>query len=237
MKPIITLVCSCIVLTISQWAMSDEVKSVGFGAASVIYDYQPAREGVATLSLNAVITETNDSLRGLKNTDPRRLARLGQLIYQCKLLLYRPQGGSGDSSTSVPMLISRNYSLYTGIEIRLAAGERLGIRVRSLRAVDSESLFTPTLGGGDPQQEVWEDVGDGAAIDLTQVNVNALLENDIVGSADNIDIVLRFPIFQVARPVHQWTYNFKLEDFRRAVEHADENCTPERLADLIEANS
>lgn len=237
MKPIVTLICGCVVMIASQWAAADEVKSVDFGAAAVIYDYQPAREGVATLSLNAVVTETNDSLRGLKNTDRRRLGKLGQLIYQCKLLLYRPKDASDSAAAGAPMLVSRNYSLYTGVGLRLAAGERLGIRVRALQAVDSDSLFAPTLGGDDPQQEVWQDVGGGGTVDLMQVNVDALLESDIIASADNIDILLRFPIFQVEQPVHQWSYNFDLVDFKKAVEHADDNCTPERLAGLIEANS
>jgi len=234
MKPMIDCIAGCLIAACAFSAAAEEVRSVDFGAASVVYDYQPAREGVATLSLNAVITETNDSLRGLKNTDPRRLGKLGQLIYQCKLLLYRPQGKKDDSSSGVPMLISRNYSLYTGVELTLAAGERLGIRVRALQPVDSESLFAPSLGGDDPQQEVWEDVGDGSSIDLMQVNVDSLLESDIVHSADNIEIQLRFPIFQVERPVRQWSYSFDLRDFKRAVEHADANCTPESLARLID---
>ena len=234
MKPIVILVCGCAMSSLVQWSSADEVKSVAFGTASVVYDYQPAREGVATLSLNAVISETNDSLRGLKNSDRRRLGKLGQLIYQCKLLLYEPQDAADGSKANTPMLISRNYSLYTGVDLRLAAGERLGIRVRALQAVDSDSLFAPTLGGGDPQQEVWQGVGDGAAIDLLQVSVDALLESDIIASADNIDILLRFPIFQVERPVQQWSYNFNLDDFRKAVAHADDNCTPARLAGLTE---
>jgi len=236
MKLLVNSIYCCLILGVAIPSAAEQVKSVKFGDASVVYDYQPAREGVATLSLNAVIPETNDSLRGLKNTDPRRLGKLGQLIYQCKLLFYRPQSGGSDSKTGVPMLVSRNYSLYTGVALTLARGERLGIRVRALQPVDSDSLFAPSLGGDDPQQEVWEDVGDGSAIDLVQVNVNALLENDIVRNADNIEIQLRFPIFQVERPVRQWSYNFNLRDFKRAVEHADDNCTPERLADLIEAN-
>jgi len=236
MKLNASLISGFIVLTLSLPATGEEVRSVDFGAAAVIYDYQPAREGVATLSLNALVSETNDSLRGLKNTDRRRLGKLGQLIYQCKLLLYRPLGGS-DSSASVPMLISRNYSLYTGVDQRLAEGQRLGIRVRSLPQVDSDSLFAPSLGGDDSQQEIWEDVGGGSTIDLMQINVNALLENDFLSSAENIDILLRFPIFQVERPVRQWSYNFDLRDFKRAIEHANDNCTPERLSDLIKANS
>ena len=236
MKPNPGWIFFCLALAISLPAAAEEVKTVEFGAAKVIYDYQPAREGVATLSLNAVISENNDSLRGLKNTDRRRLGKLGQLIYQCKLLLYRPESGSGDSA-GVPMLISRNYSLYTGVDLKLSEGERLGIRVRSLPRVDSDSLFAPSLGGEDSQQEVWEDVGGGSPVDLMQININALLENDFLDNADNIDILLRFPIFQVERPVRQWSYNFDLQDFRRAVEHADDNCTPERLSDLIEKNS
>ncbi len=236
MKSLLDFTAGCLLAVCTFSAAADEVKTVEFGTATVVYDYQPAREGVATLSLNAVITETNDSLRGLKNSDRRRLGKLGQLIYQCRLLLYQPQGG-GDSNANTPMLISRNYSLYTGVDLRLAAGERLGIRVRALQAVDRDSLFAPTLGGVDPEREVWQDVGGGAAVDLLQVNVDALLESDILGSADNIDILLRFPIFQVELPVHQWSYNFNLGDFKQAVEHADENCTPGRLAGLIETNS
>jgi len=237
MRQIITLITCYLIPALWFAAAADEVKSVDFGAATVIYDYQPAREGVATLSLNALVTETNDSLRGLKNSDRRRLGKLGQLIYQCKLLLYRPQGG-GEAEGMTPMLISRNYSLYTGVDLRLAEGERLGIKIRSLQSVDGESLFTPALGGGgDLQQEVWENVGDGPVIDLKQVNLNALSEGDVIATADNIDIILRFPIFQVQKPVNQWSYNFSLEDFRRAVRHADENCTPDRLEGLIEKNS
>jgi hypothetical protein len=231
------LILACFVLALSSPAFAEEVRSVDFGAATVIYDYQPAREGVATLSLNALVSETNDSLRGLKNSDRRRLGKLGQLIYQCKLLLYRPDSGGSGANASVPMLISRNYSLYTGVDLRLARGDRLGIRLRSLPRVDSDSLFASSLGGDDSPQEIWEDVGDGSAIDLMQINVNALLDNDFLGSADNVDIQLRFPIFQVDRPVQQWSYNFDLRDFKRAIEHADENCTPERLSDLLEANS
>ncbi|HKJ50971.1 MAG TPA: hypothetical protein VKB27_05690 [Gammaproteobacteria bacterium] len=233
---VISIFC-CLFLATSMPVAAEEVKTVEFDTAKVVYDYQPAREGVATLSLNALVSETNDSLRSLKNTDRRRLGKLGQLIYQCKLLLYRPESTSGDSIANVPMLISRNFSLYTGVDLRLAKGERLGIRVRSLPQVDSERLFAPSLGGNDSQQEVWEDVGGGSAIDLVQINVNALLENDFISGADNIDIQLRFPIFQLERPVQQWSYNFDLRDFKRAIEHADENCTPTRLSDLIESNS
>ena len=237
MKPTLSSISLCLALILAFPAAAKEVKTVEFGAAKVIYDYQPSREGVATLSLNAVISETNDSLRGLKNTDRRRLGKLGQLIYQCKLLLYRPQSGSVDSNTNVPMLISRNYSLYTGVDLTLAKGERLGIRVSSLSRVDSDSLFAPSLGGDDPRQEVWEDVGDGSPIDLLQIDINALLENDFLGNADNIDIMLRFPIFQVERPVQQWSYNFDLRDFRRAIEHADDNCTSDRLREFTDRNS
>ncbi|MGD2170749.1 MAG: hypothetical protein PVF80_01500 [Gammaproteobacteria bacterium] len=237
MKLLVNPICCCLVLAVSFPAGAEEIKTVEFGAAKVIYDYQPAREGVATLSLNALVSETNDSLRGLKNADQRRLGKLGQLIYQCKLLLYRPQNGGGDSNANAPMLISRNFSLYTGVDLRLGKGERLGIRVRSLTEVDSDSLFAPSLGGDHPQREVWEDVGDGSPVDLMQINVNTLLENEFLDNADNIDILLRFPIFQVERPVQQWSYNFDLRDFRRAIEHVDDNCTPERLSGLIESNS
>ena len=234
----------CLVLAIPLIAGAEEVKTVEFGAATVIYDYRPAREGVATLSLNALEHETNNSLRGLRNSDRRRLGKLGQLIYQCKLLLYTPQDPGQQPAAETPMLVSRNYSLFTGVEQTLAAevvdleAHHRPVRaVRSLQAVDGDSLFTPTLGGGNVQREVWENVGDGSAIDLVQVNVNALLEADLIDAADNIDIILRFPIFQLQKPVREWSYNFDLRYFATAVRHVDENCTPSRLRALIDLNS
>jgi hypothetical protein len=236
MKSTVKSVLCCLVLAVSTAAGADEVKSVEFGAATVFYDYRPAREGVATLSLNAVITETNNSLRGLRNSDPRRLGKLGQLIYQCKLLLYTPQNTAREPEAETPMLVSRNYSLFTDVNLSLPAGERLGIRVISSQPVDTASLFTASLGGGEIRREVWEDVGDGSPVDLRQVNVNALIENDMIGNAESIDIVLRFPIFQLQKPVRQWSYNFGLADFRQAVRHADEYCTPKSLRELIDRN-
>ena len=224
----------CLALAVAFPAGAEEVKSVEFGAATVFYDYRPAREGVATLSLNAVIVETNNSLRGARNSDPRRLGKLGQLIYQCKLLLYAPQNAGSEPAAETPMLVSRNYSLFTDVDQSLAAGERLGIKVISSQPVDTASLFTPSLDGGEIQREVWKDVGDGAALDLRQVNVDALIENDMISNAESIDIVLRFPIFQLQKPVRQWSYNFNLADFRQAVRHADENCTPAGLRELVD---
>lgn len=237
MKLTVNSLCLCLAVAISAPAGAEEVRSVEFGTATVIYDYRPAREGVATLSLNAVVFETNNSLRGLRNSDRRRLGKLGQLIYQCKLLLYTPQEAGPEPAAETPMLVSRNYSLFTDVNQTLAAGERLGIKVISSQPVDTASLFTPALGGGEMQKEVWENVGDGSAIDLRQVNVNALLENDLIGNAESIDVILRFPIFQLQKPVRQWSYNFDLADFRQAVRHADENCTPARLRELIDKNS
>lgn len=237
MKLTVNSIFCSLALAVSIPAGAEEVRSIEIGAATVIYDYQPAREGVATLSLNALVSETNNSLRGLRNFDRSRLGKLGQLIFQCKLLLYTPEKGRVNPDSETPMLVSRNYSLFTGVDLTLAAGERLGIKVRSLRAVDGDSLFTASLGGGEVQQEVWENVDDGAAIGLRQVNVDALLETDLIGSAENIDIILRFPIFQMQKPVRQWSYNFDLEDFKQAVRHVDENCTPEKIAQLVDKNS
>jgi hypothetical protein len=214
---------------------AEEIKTVGFGAASVVYDYESTRDGVATLSLNALVAETNDSLRGLKNDDHRRLSKLGQLIYQCKLLLYENAEGDGGSET--PMLISRNYSLFTGVDLSLAAGERVGVKVRALQSVDADELFAPTLGGEQVQRELWQDVGEGPGLNLKQVNVNLLMDSDVIRNAENIEIVLRFPIFQVQKSAKQWTYNFNLQDFKQAVRHADENCTPQRFTELIEQQS
>jgi hypothetical protein len=203
----------------------------------VVYDYQTSREGVATLSLNALVSETNDSLRGLKNSDPRRLGKLGQLIYQCKLLLYEADKNGGGGDGIAPMLVSRNYSLFTGVDLSLADGERLGIKVRTLQSVDADSLFTPALGGNEIQKELWQDVGAGPGFNLRQINVNVLMDSDLIRSAENIEIVLRFPIFQLQEPVHQWSYSFNLIDFNQAVRYANENCTPERIVKLIQKDN
>lgn len=234
MKTIGGSILCCLFAALSFVVRADEVKTVDFGATSVVYDYQISREGVATLSLNALVSETNDSLRGLKNSDPQRLGKLGQLIYQCKLLLYE---ADKNDDKKAPMLVSRNYSLFTGVGLSLAAGERLGIKVRSLQSADADSLFTPALGGNDIQKELWQDVGAGPGFSLRQINVNVLMDSDVIRGAENIEIVLRFPIFQLQKSVRQWSYSFNMIDFNRAVRHANENCTPERFAELIPKGS
>jgi hypothetical protein len=76
-------------------------------------------------------------------------------------------------------------------------------------------------------------MGGGVAINLKQLNVNVLTEGDLIKTAENMDIIVRFPIFQVEKPVQQWSYNFNLKDFKQAVQHADENCTPVKFMELI----
>ena len=143
-------------------------------------DYQLADDKVATLSLNALVTETNDSLRALKNTDRRRLGKMGQLIYQCKLLLRTDKKTDTTARPNTPMLISRNFSLYTDVDLPLDDGERVGIKVRSLEPVDGNSLFSPTLGQEAVQQELWSDLDEGEATNLKQLSVNLLKESDVI---------------------------------------------------------
>ena len=234
MKLMSGTIAACLGLLIAQPGFASEVKTVNYGSATVVYDYQLAGEEVATLSLNALVTETNDSLRALKNSDRRRLGKLGQLIYQCKLLLRTSEKIDTAARPNTPMLISRNYSLYTDVDLPLDDGERVGIKVRSLQPVDGNSLFSPTLGKSASQQEFWSNLDEGEATNLKQLSVNLLKESDVIDTAENIDIILRFPIFQVEKTAQQWSYNFNLRDFREAVRHADENCTLETLAALID---
>ena len=237
MKSIGGSILCCLFAALSFAVRADEIKTVDFGAASVVYDYQVSREGVATLSLNALVSETNDSLRGLKNSDARRLGKLGQLVYQCKLLLYEADKNDAGDDEIAPMLVSRNYSLFTGVGLSLADGERLGIKVRSLQSVDPDSLFTPALGGNEIHKELWQDAGAGPGFNLRQINANVLMGSDVIRGAESIEIVLRFPIFQLQKPVRQWSYSFNLIDFNQAVRHANENCRPERFAELIPKDS
>ena len=233
MKMIESLVVGILILPISFNLAAVEIKTVNYGAARVVYDFQNASEEVVTLSLNALVAETNDSLRGLKNSDQRRLGKLGQLIYQCKLLLRTKATGAAQSKLNTPMLVSRNYSLFTDVDLPLAQGEQLGIKVRSLQSVDESSLFSATLGAGDTQQEFWANTAEGSRVNLRRLDVNLLKDADVIGNAENIDIIVRFPIFQMEKTAQQWSYNFNLGDFRQAVRHADENCTLETLAELI----
>lgn len=224
-------------LVIALAGGAEATETVAFGDAEVILDYQLTEEGVATLTLNALISETNDSLRGLKNTDPRRLRKLGQLIYQCKLLLHDPDKTDGEIDARAPVLVSSNFSLFTGVDLQLAAGELVGIRVQALRAVDDESLFSPSLGDRDIHREVWENVGEGTAVNLKQLSVNVLRDTDVLETAASIDIIVKFPVFQMQKPASRWSYNFVLNDFKQAVRHADANCTPAKLVELIQKKS
>jgi hypothetical protein len=233
MKFIGILISGFFVLTIAFIATADEIKTVKIGDAVVVYNYQSVGDNGVTLTLNALVTETNDSLRGLKNTDQRRLRKLGELIYQCKLLLYRSSKDDRIVDANSPILISRNYSLFTGVDLSLTANERVGIQARTLQTVDEDSLFTPTLGDKNIHRKTWGNMGGGVAINLKQLNVNVLTEGDLIKTAENMDIIVRFPIFQVEKPVQQWSYNFNLKDFKQAVQHADENCTPVKFMELI----
>ena len=214
-------------------AAAGESETVDFGAARVYEEFQLNDSGVAILTLNAVVSETNNSLRGLKNSDRRRLARLGQLIHQCKLMLYKPAGGEPADDGKTPVLVSRNFSLYTGVDLPLSPGEQVGIRVRALGSVDEDSLFSPMLGEPVPQQEAWENLGEGPAVNLRQLDVSLLDKIDMAGNTESVEIVIRFPVFQLQQPVNQWSYNFLLADFRRALAYSDAKCTPARLAELI----
>jgi len=233
MKMTNTVIAALLVLTTSLEATADEVKTVSIGATEVSYNYEPSAAEVTTLTLVALISETNNSLRGLKNLDQRRLSKLGQLIYQCKLMLYKADKGDRSFDVKGPILISKNYNLFTGVDLPLAADERVGIQAEALQTVDEESLFTATLGGGDTLKKVSGTQARGSVANLKQFNVSVLTETDLIETSESIDIDVRFPIFQFKKPVSQWSYNFRLEDFKQAIQHIDENCTPIKLIELI----
>jgi hypothetical protein len=233
MNLINTLIASLLVLTVTSAVAADEAKTASFGDAEVAYSYQSTETGMAILTLVALVSETNNSLRGLKNNDRRRLSKLGQLIYQCKLMLYKPPDSSGGVNANTPILTSTNYSLFTGVDLPLDADERVGVQAQALQSVDESSLFTASLGNSDTYEGLWETLGGGEVINLKQFNVNLLTESDVIKSAESIDIKVRFPVYQVEKPVYQWSYSFNLKDFKRAVQHAEENCTPARLMELL----
>ena len=197
MKLISTLICGFFVQTISFLVAADEIKTVTIGDVVVVFYYQSVGKELVTLTLNALVSETNDSLRELKNTDRCRLSKLGELIYQCKLLLYKSDKSNSSVDVKAPILISRNYSLFTGVDLPLGADELVGIRAQTLQAVDDDSLFRPTLGDMDIHKNLWEGLGTGTAINLKQVYVNVLQETNVINSAESIDIMIRFPVFHL----------------------------------------
>ena len=237
MKSLAVLLCGALSV-IGAWAAGAvEIRSDAIGAAEIVYDYETTESGVAILTLIGIVPETNNALRGLKNSDPRRLSKLGQLMYQCKLVVYLADKTAGGVDANDPVLISKNFGLFTGVDVALAADERVGVRVHALRPVDDAALFSDSLGAQAAPAGIWETVGDGAPIDLKQFNVNLLNENDLIQSAESIDIAIRFPVFQLEKPVNQWTYHFALADFKQAVRRIDEDCAPARLVELVEQDS
>jgi len=233
MKLMGTSIFGLVVLTISFVSVADEYKTVKFGDAEVVYNYRPLEEGVATLTLTSLIYENNDSLRGIKNTEQRRLSKLGQLIYQCKLLLYKPDKSDSIVNSKDPILISKNYSLFTDVNFQLAIDEGVGIQVQSLQVVDDKSLFTPTLGTHDSKKGVQKYLGEGEAINLKHLSLNVLQGTDLLESAETVEVNVRFPAFQLEKPVHQWSYSFNAKDFKQAIQYTYQNCTLEKLMDLV----
>ncbi len=233
MKLINALIIGLFAQAISFLADAGEIKTVDIGDAEIVYDYRTNDTGVAILTLIALFSETNNSIRGLKNKDQRRLSKLGQLIYQCKLMLHKPDKSARPVDVKDPVLISKNYILFTGVDLSLASDERVGIRVQALQTVDDESLFSSAPGDKDPHTGIWETVDEGAAINLKQFNINVLRQTNLIETSESIDIVVRFPVFQLEQPANQWSYNFYLKDFKQAVRHIDKNCTPARFVELI----
>ena len=234
MKFVSTLVAAVATFASFTAVVADEIKSENFGTAEVFYSFQPPDSDVATLTLIASVPETNNSLRGLKNFDQRRLSKLGQLVYQCKLMLYRGENGATELTARNPVLISKNYSLFTGVDVTLASNEKVSIHADALQVVDEASLFSAKLGNGDAHKNVWATLGGETAVSLKQVDVNMLNGKGFIESSESVDIVARFPVFQTEKPVSQWSYNFNLKDFKQAIRHIDENCTPVKLMELIQ---
>ena len=233
MKLTYTLISTLFVLTFASVFAADNVKTIHIGAAEVSSNFQLTNTGVAILTLVARVSETNNSLRGLKNSDQRRLSKLGQLIYQCKLMLYKSDKNNPSFNEKDLSLTSKNYSLFTGVDLSLAEDERLGIQVEALQTTTDNSLFNATLGNEQTLRKERETTGDGSSINLKQFDVNVLNETDLIETSESIEIVARFPIFQLQKPVSQWRYDFNLKDFKQAIRHVEENCTPTKLTALI----
>lgn len=225
------------ILSVSVVFAADEFKSVKIGDAEVVFNFRPMNEGVAILTVSSLVYENNDSLRGIKNSDQRRISKLGQLIYQCRLLVYKPDKSVSTVNLKDPFMESKNYSLNTDVDFTLTTREKAEIQVQTLQVVDEKSLFTSTLGTTDFQQEFQDYVGEGERVNLKQLDLKVLQKEGILEAAESVDVTVRFPVFQLEQPVNQWHYSFNLKDFNKAIKYTDENCTPAKLMDLVNSNS
>jgi hypothetical protein len=123
------------------------------------------------------------------------------------------------------------------VNLPLDADDRVGIQAQTLQTVDDNSLFRASMGDQVTHRKLWENLDAGTATNLKQVDVNVLQESNAIKTAESIDIMIRFPVFQQEKPVSQWSYNFILKDFKQAVQHINENCTPVKFIELINQRS
>lgn len=212
--------------------VAQQLMTERFGEAEVVYGYQPLKAGAATLTLTAIVNENNDALRGLRNSDQRRLSRLGQLIYQCKLLVNKPKQTDTVISSKDPILLSRNYSLVTGVDLALSEQDSVAVEIHVIPQIKDKRLFGRSMGGSHGSEVLETRVGQGRSLNMRRIDLDVLDESGLMASAESVDISVRFPAFQLQRPVHQWRYSFNMRDFGRAVQYADANCTIERLMEL-----
>ena len=213
-----------------------ELKTVRLGDAQVLYQLQPLEEGTATLTLTALVYENNDSLRGLKNQDPRRLSKLGQLAYQCKLLLHKPLQGSQVIDSKDPVLVSKNFTLFTDVNMTLQASEQVGIQMQLLKLPGADSLFTASLGRTEYNPVINSFVGGERPVKLQRLDLDGLSSEKLLESAEALNIDLRFPAFQLHKPARQWNYSFALADFKRAVQHTEQNCSADKFREILNSN-
>lgn len=212
---------------------ADEFKTLAIGNAEVVYDFQPLEKGSATLTITASITENNDLYRNKKNKDSRRLSKLGQLIYQCKIMLYQPVQVEMVSSPDTPILISSNYSLLTNVNFQLNTNDSVGINVYTLDVIDEKSLFTPTLGNSRHKNFFRDRIKIESVTNIERLNLDIFSKYNILKNAESVYIDIRFPIFQLNKTVNEWGYSFNVLDFKKAIQHTNENCSQKNIMNLM----
>ena len=230
------LTISLIIATFSAELAAEEAGTLRFGATEVTFDYEQNKSGSTILTLIAQKPETNDLRRGLKNTDQRRLSKLGYLVYQCKLLL-QPADNVNSLDDNTPALTSRNFSLFTGVNLPLGIDQRVGIQINALQAFKDTSLFNVGLADIETFKTRRETLGEGSPLNLKQFDLGLLSESDLFETSESVEITARFPIFQMAEPVTEWRYHFDLVDFKKAVRYIDENCTPAGFRVLLKGEA
>lgn len=235
MKLFFVVLSAMVSMFFSFTSIGDVIKSTNIGEVEITYSYEPLDEGRVSFSITSVLDEYDSPFRSILNKDQRRLSKIGQLIYQCKLMLYNTGVSQVITNDTDSVLVSRYFALLTNVDMELGKKDIVGVHVYAADEIaGKKNRPSPTVGIQEYLSADQGLIGQARALNLKKLNIDSLIQADIIGKADILNIDLRFPVFQLKKPVKKWTYEFELKNFKKAITHTDEQCTPQNLMGLID---